>query len=157
MGKKYNFIRVHQQDWDTPDCSDWIATIDKVVLNYSHVPVILAGHSLACSAVAYWAGKYNRKIKGALLVAPSDTEADTYPAGTTGFAPVPTQKLPFPSLVVASTNDHYVSLQRAAYFAHVWGSEFITIGEAGHINAVAGYGEWPSGLALLKKLDDHAP
>ena len=116
--------------------------------------MILVAHSLACTTVAYWAQKFNVKIKGALLVGPSDTEADTYPPGTTGFKPVPLIKLPFRSIVVASTNDYYVTLARAAQFAESWGSELVNIGEAGHINVASGYGDWNAGLEFLKKLDD---
>jgi len=80
----------------------------------------LVAHSLANTAVAAWAQKYKRVIKGALLVAPSDTEAATYPPGTTGFMPMVLNKLPFTSVVVASTDDYYVSIQRAEYFARCW-------------------------------------
>jgi len=114
---------------------------------------VLAGHSLGCATIAFWSAAFNRKIKGALLVAPSDTEAPSYPTGTTGFTPMPLNKLPFPSIVVASDNDYYVSTSRAKLFAKAWGSEYISIGEAGHINAAAGFGLWPGGLQLLKRLD----
>jgi predicted alpha/beta hydrolase family esterase len=33
-----------------------------------------------------------------------------------------------------------------------WGSEFMMIGEAGHINSASGFGDWPEGLALLNTL-----
>jgi predicted alpha/beta hydrolase family esterase len=150
---RFNFKRIEQKDWETPVCSDWIETINKEVNSHDPANVILVGHSLACTTIAYWAQKFNVKIKGALLVAPSDTEADTYPPGTTGFKPVPLIKLPFPSIVVASTNDYYVTFERAKQFAKRWGSELITIGEAGHINVASGYGEWDEGLKFLKQLD----
>jgi predicted alpha/beta hydrolase family esterase len=151
---KFNFTRVEQTDWDTPVCADWIATINNEVQKHNPATVILVGHSLACTTVAYWAQKFNVKIKGALLVGPSDTEADTYPPGTTGFKPVPLIKLPFRSILVASTNDYYVSLPRATRFAESWGSELINIGEAAHINAASGYGDWDAALQFLKKLND---
>lgn len=86
-------------------------------------------------------------------MAPSDTEADTYPPGTTGFKPVPLIKLPFQSIVVASTNDYYVTTARAKLFADNWGSQFVNIADAGHINVASGFGVWPAGLELLKQLD----
>ncbi len=88
-----------------------------------------------------------------MLVAPSDCEAETYNFDTKGFAPIPLENLPFASVVVASTNDEYVSLQRAQQFADAWGSEFINVGAKGHINASAGFGDWNEGLELLKRLD----
>lgn len=152
--KQFNFTRIEQQDWETPVCDDWITTLNHYVQQHDAVEVILVGHSLACTAIGYWAQKYNMQIKGALLVAPSDTEADTYPPGTTGFTPVPLIKLPFKSIVVASSNDYYVTAERAALFAQSWGSELVNIGDAGHINVASGFGEWPLGLDLLKQLDN---
>jgi len=149
----YHFTRVEQNDWETPVCADWVANINAEVGKYQPENVILVGHSLACATIAYWAQKYGTRIKGALLVAPSDTEADSYPSGTSGFAPVPLHQLPFSSITVISTNDFYVSLARARQFAEAWGSEPVNIGDAGHINSASGLGGWDAGLELLKKLD----
>jgi predicted alpha/beta hydrolase family esterase len=151
--KEFGFTRINQQEWNTPVCSDWIDTIDRAIVALKSENIILVGHSLACSTIGYWSKKYNRKIKGALLVGPSDTEADTYPAGTTGFAPMPVYALPFKSIVVASSDDFYVGVERATLFARNWGSTFINIGNAGHINVAAGYGKWDYGLELLQQLD----
>jgi len=151
--QQFNFKRVEQKDWDTPVCADWIENINTEIKKHDPANVILVGHSLACSTIVFWAQKFNIKIKAALLVGPSDTEADTYPPGTSGFMPMPLIKLPFPTITVASTNDYYVTFERAQQFAVDWGSELVNIGEAGHINVSSGYGEWNYGLELLKKLD----
>jgi uncharacterized protein len=145
--------RINQENWDTPSCDDWTATIDKKVTTQNLSDVILVGHSLASSTIVQWAKKYNRIIKAALLVAPSDAEASTYPPGTKGFTPIPLIKLPFRSLVVASADDYYVTLERAKLFADRWGSELVNIGNAGHINVASGFGEWKQGLEYLKELD----
>jgi predicted alpha/beta hydrolase family esterase len=89
------------------------------------------------------------RVRGVLLVGPSDTEAPVYPPGPSGFAPMP--RLPFSSLVVTSRDDIYVSPARARDFAASWGSEVVAIGPAGHINAASGHGPWPEGLALLDR------
>jgi len=151
--KRYNFTRVEQIEWETPVCADWIENINNAVNEQNAADVILVGHSLACATIAYWAQKFNVKIKGALLVAPSDTEADSYPPGTTGFSPVPLAKLPFRTITVLSTNDFYVTEARARLFADSWGSEVVNVGDAGHINVTSGFGEWEEGFELLKKLD----
>jgi predicted alpha/beta hydrolase family esterase len=151
--RDYGFGRIAQSEWDKPVKDVWIQTIDIALQNHDLSNVILVGHSLACSTIAFWAAKYKRKIKGALLVGPSDTEADTYPPGTTGFKPMPVNKLPFPSIVVTSTDDYYVTTARATYFANCWGSKLVTIGNAGHINVASGYGNWNEGLTYLKELD----
>ena len=62
---------------------------------------------------------------------------------------MPMHRLHFPSLLVASRNDAYCSVARAKAFASAWGSELAWVGEAGHINADAGFGAWPAGERLL--------
>ena len=148
-----SFTRVHQADWDTPVKSEWIEAIDRSVMKNNPSNVVLVGHSLACASVVYWSQQYQRTIKGALLVAPSDTESDVYPEGTTGFKPMPLYRLPFPSIVVTSANDRYVSIERAKHFANSWGSQLVNIGNAGHINSDSKLGFWEFGLELLKRLD----
>ncbi len=148
--KAPNFIRVQQSEWDSPDCAIWIATIDRAVLAYDLSNIVLIGHSLACCTIAHWANKYHRKIKGALLVAPSDIENPVYTFPSTGFAPIPLQTIPFKTLVITSDNDPWVSLERAQLFANAWGSRLINIGAAGHINADSGYGSWEQGLEYLQ-------
>lgn len=103
--------------------------------------------------MAQWAKRFPKTIKGALLVAPSDIENPVYNFSMTGFTPIPLEKLPFKSITVASSNDVWVSEERAKFLADAWVSEFINIGEAGHINVAGGYGEWPVGLELLKRFD----
>lgn len=147
------FRRIEQSEWDKPVCTDWIETIEREVLKESPENVVLIAHSLGCTTVAHWAKQFTTKIRGAMLVAPSDVEAESYTFDTKGFAPIPFEKLPFKSLVVASTNDEYVSIDRAEQFAAAWRSEFINVGAKGHINAISGFGEWSEGLELLKKLD----
>lgn len=148
-----NFFRVNQREWNSPACEEWIETIDKKVQEFDPSTVVLVGHSLGCSTIAHWADKYKCTIKGALLVAPSDLEAPQYTFPASGFAPIPLKKLPFKSIVVASANDIWVSLERAKYFAQSWGSEFINIGDGGHINVASGHTNWHEGLKLLKQLE----
>ena len=145
------FVRIEQRDWDTPDRHDWVATLGQALAGEDFSRVVLVAHSLGCATVAHWAAQAGRAIRGALLVAPSDVETAHYAAfPTTGFAPMPLQRLPFPSKVVASSNDEWVSPARAGAFAAAWGSEFVDIGLAGHINTASGFGPWPAGLALLR-------
>jgi predicted alpha/beta hydrolase family esterase len=93
-----------------------------------------------------------RTARGPLLVAPSDTEASSFPGGPTGWQPMPLARLFFPSIVVASSGDEYVTLDRARAFAEAWGSCFVQIGAAGHINAASGLGAWSRGRDLLSAL-----
>ena len=150
--KLHGFTRIHQQDWDTPDKDDWVHTINEIIAPFPPEKVILIAHSLGCCTIAHWAHRYGRIIRGTLLVAPSDVEAPSYPPGTTGFNPMPLQPLPFPSIVVASSDDEYVSSARAAWFAEKWGSTTVDIGPKGHINSASGLGDWPEGYELLQRL-----
>jgi uncharacterized protein len=151
------FVRVEQKDWDTPDRRDWVETLQREIAAEPS-PVVLAGHSTSCCLVAHWAAAHRddpeslAKVRGALLVAPSDVEAPSYPSGPTGFAPMPLAPLPFPSIVVASTNDEYVTLPRAAQFALAWGSRLDVLGALGHINSSSNLGSWPEGFARLGEL-----
>lgn len=148
-----NFQRINQQEWDAPNCDEWMKNIDDIVSKYDPSTVILIGHSLGCITIAQWAKKYGRKIKGALLVAPSDIESPLYTFTSSGFIPIPLDKINFKTIVVASSDDPWVTSERAKCFAENWGSKLINIGDAGHINAASGYGEWQEGLDILKMLD----
>ncbi|MCO4293614.1 alpha/beta hydrolase [Solitalea sp. MAHUQ-68] len=150
---KYGFTRIDQKDWDKPKSTDWINALDQQLNKLNDKPIILVAHSLGCITAALWAQSTSRKIKAALLVAPADTEAKGMPSEIQSFKPIPLERLPFKSIVVASTNDNYVSLQRANNFAQSWGSEFINVGAVGHINSDSNLGEWELGLELLKELD----
>lgn len=147
-----NFFRIDQKEWDAPVCEEWVETMHEKISAFDLATVVLVGHSLGCTAIANWAAKYDRQIKGALLVAPSDLEAPQYTFPATGFAPIPLTKINFRTIVVASENDIWVSLERARFFADHWGSEFLNIGNAGHINVASGHTNWDEGLAILKTL-----
>lgn len=149
-----NFTRIHQADWDAPVCDDWVARVDEALAVRDLSNVVLIGHSLGCVTIAQWAQRTGKVVRGALLVAPSDLEAPQYQDAfpITGFTPIPRARLPFASIVVGSENDHWMSGERARYFAEQWGSEFISLGDAGHVNVASGYGKWDEGLALLGRL-----
>lgn len=54
--------------------------------------------------------------------------------------------------MVAGSSDPYAELAWSQACAAAWGSELVDIGDAGHINAASGLGEWPQGQALLQRL-----
>ncbi len=147
---KHPFIRrVQQRDFNLPDRSEWVANLEMAVTDCDRPPV-LAAHSLGCSLVAQWSEDCGGQgVLGAFLVAPSDVEAPDYPIEGRTFSYMPLSKLPFPSIVVASSNDPYVSIERASEFAKAWGSRLVIIGDAGHINGASGHGPWPEGEEML--------
>lgn len=143
-----NAQRVVQDDWVTPSREAWIGALTRLVLQ-SDEPVVIAAHSLGCIATMHLPPEAVARIQGALLVAPADPERR---AVLSSFAPVPYATLPYPSIVVASNNDPFCPVRLAGAYARAWGSEFVRMQNAGHINIDSGHGEWPLGLALLQSL-----
>jgi hypothetical protein len=145
------FRRVVQRDWHYPVRAEWVETLEQAIRS-AGVPVVLAAHSLGCIAVAHCARNGAPPIRGALLVAPPDVEHPDFPAVLEGFAPIPRDRLAFPSVVVASRNDPFGDFERTRSLAQAWGSRFVDAGACGHINTDAGFGAWPLGEALLAEL-----
>ncbi|MBB3346949.1 MULTISPECIES: alpha/beta hydrolase [unclassified Sphingomonas] len=147
--------RVELGMWDRPHRNAWVTKIDQAVAS-ARAPVILVAHSLGCVAVAWWASlspqPYGWPVAGALLVAPADVDRAGVAPELAPFAPSPKEPLPFPSIVVASSDDPWVTLERAHSLAVDWGSHFIDYGACGHINAASGLGRWPEGLELLDRV-----
>ena len=143
-------VRVAQDDWVTPTRSAWVRALETLLLE-SDVPAVIAAHSLGCIATTHLGDEAASRIAGALLVAPADPERR---AVLSDFAPVPYARLPYRSIVVASTNDPFCPVRLAGAYARAWGSEFVRMQNAGHINIDSGHGDWPLGLALLQSLTD---
>ena len=144
-------MRIQHRDWDHPVCNEWLEALENT-LSRLGANVVLVAHSLACVLVAHWAAKTKLNIKGALLVAPPNPDEPNFPKEAIGFSPLPNQAFAFPSIIVASTNDPYGSLEFAESSAAAWGSRFVTIGAFGHINSESGLGEWREGFSLFRQL-----
>ncbi|HKX54489.1 MAG TPA: alpha/beta fold hydrolase, partial [Xanthomonadales bacterium] len=122
--------------------------------------IILVAHSAGCLMVAHWAAKFDRTIKGALLVTPPDMDTSwpaAYPSPATlseqGWVPLPREKLPFPSILAASSNDHLATFEASSALACDWGSEILYLGEVGHLNPASGFGPWPDAETYIAHLD----
>jgi len=141
--------RVNLGNWDSPVCDDWIRSLECAVKACLSPPLLVA-HSLACLLVAHWARRTPLVLAGAFLVAVPEPQSTNFPVTAKGFAPVPLVPFAFRSLVVASANDPIGSLSHARHCARSWGSSFIDIGQAGHINADSGHGKWKEGYELFQ-------
>ncbi|MBE0588965.1 MAG: alpha/beta hydrolase [Betaproteobacteria bacterium HGW-Betaproteobacteria-9] len=147
-------LRVEQDDWISPIKHAWVQRLSETI-EQAPGRVVIVAHSLGCIATTHLSPEVAVRIQGALLVAPADPERRGV---LVDFAPVPYQKLPYRSVLVASSNDPYCPVRLAGAYARAWGSEFVRLNEAGHINVDSGHGEWPLGLALLQSLGaDVAP
>lgn len=150
--------RVSMPNWNIPDRTEWVGALDHSVRACESAP-ILAAHSLGCVAAAHWALRHaDTPVKGMLMVAPADVDnRDTIPAEALCFAPMPLGVMPFPTIVVASTTDPYVTIERAQIFATAWGADFVNVGAHGHINADSHLGDWDEGWALIQDLKAVTP
>lgn len=151
--RRHAYRVVEQDNWLQPRRGDWLARLDEAVLD-APGPVVLVAHSLGCVLVAAWAAlsRHTARVRGALLVAPGDTEAAELQERLPGWSPVVRQPLPFKSWLVGSQNDPFCRLERAQGFAQSWGAQWFDLGAAGHINADSFLGDWPQGHALLQTL-----
>jgi predicted alpha/beta hydrolase family esterase len=145
-------VRVIQRDWKDANLPDWASRVRREI---SRNPgrIFIAAHSFGALAAVQAANDHSDRIAGAMLVAPADPEKfeieDHLPAAA----------LTFRTVIVASTNDPWIRLERAAHLADLWGANLINLGDAGHINAESGFGPWPEGLAILERLrrsEEHA-
>ena len=142
--------RVEQSDWAWPRRGDWMARLDEVLLDDER-PAVLVAHSLGCHLVAAWAAhsRHTARVRGALLVAPPDTERPDMPPQVHGWRPMVRQRLPFPAVLVYSDDDPYCAVPRSLSLASDWAAAPHSLGAAGHINADSGLGDWPAGRLLM--------
>jgi predicted alpha/beta hydrolase family esterase len=148
-----NSTKVIQDNWDEPQLNEWLARLDENIQKINE-PTILVAHSLAVSLVMHWVSQNNNSnIVGALLVAPADVDSPEHtPDFLRHFSPIPTQTIPFPTLVIGTENDTYISLKRAEELASNWGSDFANIGQKGHINSDSNLEYWEEGQEFLQQL-----
>lgn len=139
-------------------CAAWVTALQRTLEPIAR-PVVLVAHSAGCAIVAHWARSHERPIHGALLATPPDFATPLpqgYPPLETfarnGWMPMPDDRLPFPSIVAASTNDPLASFDRVANLAARWGSRLVNLGAVGHLNPAAGFGPWPRAEMLLREL-----
>lgn len=147
--------RVEQADWLQPDRATWVARIVEAVAHTAR-PAVLVGHSLGVAAILHAAPSLNlSRVAGAFLVAPSDLDRlDRWPRDegqdweriAASFVPMPTERLPFPARVIASSDDEFCSTERALELGAAWGADTSIVAKMGHINSASGQGPWPEGL-----------
>ena len=147
-GERVGHAVVEQDDWLRPRRGDWLARLDEVVVDTpgTGADIVLVAHGLGCIQVAAWSvvSRHTGRIRGALLVAPTDVERSELREQIPGWAPIARQPLPFPAQVVGSHLDPYCSLERAHGLATDWG--------AGWTDPGSGQGDWTEGQACLQEL-----
>ncbi|MCP2293274.1 RBBP9/YdeN family alpha/beta hydrolase [Nocardia amikacinitolerans] len=135
-----------------------VAALDSVLTDIEG-PVVLVAHSAGVMITVHWAQRPTRPVHAALLATPPDLETPLPQGHPTlqeleagGWNPIPRRRLPFPSIVAASTTDPLASYRRVAGMAEAWGSRMVDLGDVGHLNPASGYGYWPRAEELLREL-----
>ena len=152
-------------DWTGASLASLHERLDAAIRADS-TPLVVVAHGLACGLLAYWALEGQHQVKsgyplvvGLMMVAPTDLdvkEVRDLPA-VASLSPMPLERLPLPTLVVASDDDPLLTLRRAAEFADGWGAALVEVGPLGHINHASNLGTWYRGRALLDSLLRTAP
>ena len=133
-----NAARVEQDVWDVPDLERWGDRVAETVDAGGPGPHVLVAHSFGCLASLHAALRYPRLgISQLLLVAPAE------PARFDVAHLLPQARLAFPSCLIASDTDPWMTAASARAWALRWGSDWINLGDAGHINVASGYGPFP--------------
>jgi predicted alpha/beta hydrolase family esterase len=151
-------VCVPRMEHDKLSCVAWVAMLERTLAGVDG-PVILVAHSGGCMITVHWAQKHRRPIHGALLAAPPDFESplpEGYPTQQVlrenGWLPTPRSKLPFPTIVAASSNDPLGRLDCVEALAAAWGSRVVNVGAVGHLNPAAGFGPWPRAEGFIREL-----
>lgn len=142
-------LRVTQENWDAPEVDAWVDRLASTVRVQSS-PVVLIAHSLGCCVVLHAAARgLLDDVRGAFLVAMPDVTRPDFPTQIVGFAPLPQRPLPFPAVVVGSTDDPYTAAEVLASSAEALGARWVSVGPRHHIGEQSGVGDWAEGLALF--------
>jgi len=103
-------------------------------------------HSFGCLAVARHLVRGGRGLHAALLVAPADPDKFGIEAERLQ------QRLDIPTVLVGSDTDPWMAAARARSWAQAWGSQFINLGDVGHLNVASGFGPLPQAKTLTEVL-----
>ncbi|HET8987239.1 MAG TPA: alpha/beta fold hydrolase [Humibacillus sp.] len=143
---------------DKRDLQGRVADLHEVI-GRAAGPVTIVAHSAGVLTTLHWSRLHDLPVRGALLATPPDLARPLPPEYPTldeleesGWLPIPRSRLPFPSIVAASTNDALGHVDTVRSFAEAWGSRFIDVGPVGHLNPASGHGEWPGAEVLLHVL-----
>jgi predicted alpha/beta hydrolase family esterase len=147
-------LRVEQAAWDVPDLAAWSARLAAALDAAGPGPHAVVAHSFGCLAALHLlqqagqgaaahdmpagaAARAAGRIAELLLVAPAD------PLRFAAAARLPQGRIELPTCVVASDTDPWMPAPSARAWALRWGSDWINLGDAGHVNVAAGFGPFP--------------
>ncbi|MFT4063520.1 RBBP9/YdeN family alpha/beta hydrolase [Paraburkholderia sp.] len=140
-------LRVEQANWDAPDIALWAQSL-RELLARERGPFVLAAHSFGCLATAHalQQAPLAHDVIGVLFVAPASPRKFAF-AG-----PFDARRVGVPSILIGSATDPWMPLADARDLARRFGSAFVNLGDAGHINTAAGFGPWPRAKYFIDTL-----
>lgn len=139
-------VRVEQDDWASADLARWSQRIETTLARHPGARWVAVAHSFGCLALLRFLAQGGEGVQSALLVAPAD------PAKFGIAGKMPQASLAIPSVLMASGTDPWMAFESACVWARVWGSQLISLGDAGHINTEAGFGPLPQAKALVEQM-----
>lgn len=139
-------VRVEQDRWDQPDLAAWSSRIADTLARHGPGPWVAVAHSFGCLALAHHLGRQapGQGVQAAVLVAPAD------PGKFGVSSALPQDALPLPVTMVASETDPWMQLDAARCWARRWRTQFINLGDVGHINVDSGHGPLPQVKTLVE-------
>ncbi len=156
-----------------PNLEAWQAclseTLHTIAANYAGAAVTVLAHSLGCiNWLVYTAAHPVTEplAERVLLVAPPYVVPEIppidVPPGVTRFFPPPVAPAALKAacedtVIVASDNDDYSTVDQTAGLAQMLGVTMHVLKHAGHISPYYGYGEWPWVLAWCLREADFPP
>lgn len=155
-------------DYAEPVLARWAEQIRQFVIN-SRGPIIIVAHSFGCLATVLALKQNQPNVIGTILVAPASPSffshdgliSENNLAGSTRTSKresvlscVPREVLGIPGLVIGSSNDPWMKMLEAKFWADCWGLQFLLMHGAGHINAQSGFGKWNGILTMLDRLEE---
>lgn len=131
--------RVEQADWAVAELDAWAARIGQTIEDAPHdARWIAVAHSFGCLALLrHLQLRGAGAIVAALLAAPADPRRFGVEEQLLRRSQLRE------SLLVASRNDPWLSVQGARAWATCWDVPLLDAGEVGHLNPDAGFGPWP--------------
>lgn len=139
-------VRVEQGDWASADLARWSQRVETTIARHPGVRWVAVAHSFGCLALLRYLAQGGDGVQSALLVAPAD------PAKFGVAGKLPQSQLAVPSVLMASETDPWMAFESACVWARVWGSQLLSLGDAGHINTEAGFGPLPQAKSLVEQM-----
>lgn len=149
LAKDYGTVSFLQfSDYDSPDLNVWKKELLEGLKNFQ--PNVVICHSLANTL---WFHSLDElpKVKRLYLIAPPSFQCEIEELKEFFPLPLPTQTNAKETILVASTNDPYMSVDEAKELQKSLDVELKILENAGHINADSGFGPWPWILKEMQK------